>query len=68
MVNQFLSLNCGTILTKTQLHAQIDKLDHSDAQTASLFSDKMLHYVPETVRGAEQSGAFLQLLASSMSL
>ncbi len=59
MVKQSLWLNCGKIWTQTQLCAQTDKLDHLDAQTASLFSDKMLHYVPETVRGTEQSEAFL---------
>lgn len=68
MAKQSLWLDCGAIWTKTQLYAQIDKLDHLDAQTASLFSDKMLHYVTETVRGTEQSGAFLWLHASSVSL
>lgn len=58
MVKQSLWWNCDTIWTQTQLHAQTDKLGHLDAQTASLFSDKMPHYVPETVRGTEQSGGF----------
>lgn len=66
MARQSLRLNCGRIWTQTQLYAQTDKLDHLDTQTASLFSDKMQHYVAENSEGYRAVGGFSCLLSESL--
>lgn len=66
---QSIWLNGGTIWAQTQLYAQINKLDHLDAQTASLSLLIKCCIMCLKQRGELNSrGAFLQLHAPSMSL
>lgn len=68
MAEQSIWLNGGTMWIQTQLYAQIDKLDHWDAQTASLFPDKCSIMFLKQWGVQNSQGAFLQLHASSMDL